>query len=114
MYGNTLLYDTDYTVTLRGGRNNERFSELLIKASFKTVHPIWSLILSLGQLEVQHLLHDSFSLLAKEIGDQYAKKMEIIRDFALEEDEEAYQAVLDAANNKNNPAHVIEQANYDL
>ena len=82
------FYDMNFRMKFLQG-TVKRFTQLQTNVTTATIIGPWRGILKLGGMSHEAYLEDCLILLGKEIQTQYNKKLELLRDFKLEEDAEA-------------------------
>ena len=82
------FYDMNFKMKFLQG-TVKRFTQLQTNVTSATIIGPWKGILKLGKMSHESYLEDCLKLLSKEIQVQYNKKVELMRDFKLEEDADA-------------------------
>jgi len=89
------FFDMNVQVTMKSFEI-KRFTYMQANFTTSSVEPLYRAALWLAPIGHEMYLAECLKLLMAEIATQYGKKMELLRDFALEEDMEALEAAKEA------------------
>ena len=84
-YIGSAFYDLHFRFNLKSAGINKRETLMNVSVTSATVNYLWKHMFQLAPYGHERYLADSINLLTKEVRRQYIKKLEVMRDFTIED-----------------------------